>query len=81
LLGYEKVPQPTIVDIRLAVDLFPREARAVTRGEYLLENRTGMPLDAVHVRWPQRLKMDTLVLPGATPAREYAEHAYRIYRL
>jgi len=40
------VPQPTIVDVRLDVQLFPRDARAVTRGEYRLENRTGKPLDA-----------------------------------
>ncbi|HET9023543.1 MAG TPA: hypothetical protein VFN64_03160, partial [Burkholderiaceae bacterium] len=81
LIAYESVPQPTIVDIKLDVQLFPREARAVTRGEYLLENRTGKPLAAMHVRWPQRLKMEALSVPGSALAREYAEHAYRIYRL
>ena len=81
LIGYESVPQPTIADVRLDVQLFPRDARAVTRGEYLLENRTGKPLDAVHVRWPQRLKMDALSVPGGVLAKEYAQHAYRIYRL
>jgi ABC-2 type transport system permease protein len=81
LLGYESVPQPTIADIKLDVQLFPREARALTRGEYVIENRTGKPLDAVHVRWPQRLKLDALDVPGGVLAREYAEHSYRIYRL
>lgn len=81
LIGYEHVPQPTIVDVKLDVQLFPRETRAVTRGEYRLENRTGKPLEAVHVRWPQRLKMDALGVPGGTLEKEYAEHSYRIYRL
>jgi aminopeptidase N len=81
LIGYESVPQPTIVDVRLDVQLFPGDARAVTRGEYRLENRTGKPLDAVHVRWPQRLKMDALSVPGGALAKEYEQHAYRIYRL
>ncbi len=67
LLAYEKVPQPTIADVRLDVQLFPREARAVTSGEYLLENRTGEPIDAVHVRWPPRLTMDALSVPGGGP--------------
>jgi ABC-2 type transport system permease protein len=81
LIGYESVPQPTIVDIKLDVQLFPREVRAVTQGEYLLENRTGQPLDAVHVRWPHRLEMTALDVPGGTLTKEYAEHSYRIYRL
>ena len=81
LIGYESVPQPTIVDIKLDVQLFPRGARAVTRGEYLLENRSSEPLAAVHVRWPQRLKMEALSIPGGVLTQEYAEHSYRIYRL
>jgi aminopeptidase N len=81
LIGYERVPQPTIVDIRLDVQLFPGAPRAVTHGRYVLENRSGRPLDAVHVRWPERLRLDALALPGAVPAKEYSEHHYRIYRL
>jgi hypothetical protein len=81
LIGYESVPQPTIVDIRLDVQLFPAAPRATTQGAYLLENRTGRSLDAVHVRWPMRLELDAIEIPGAALAQEYADHNYRIYRL
>ena len=45
LLSYEHVPQPRITDVKLGVELFPREARAVTHGEYVIENRTATPLE------------------------------------
>jgi len=81
LLAFESVPQPTITEITLDVQLFPNEARAVTRGAYQLENRTGKPLEAVHVRWPHRLRLDALEVPGGVLEKDYAEHSYRIYRL
>lgn len=83
LLGFEKVPQPRITDVKLAVDLFPKEAKAVTRGEYVLENRTGAPLEAVHVRWntDPRLVANEIALDGATMEKDYGDFNYRIYKL
>jgi ABC-2 type transport system permease protein len=80
LLPFEALPQPTITDVTLDVALYPRERRAVTQGSYVIENRTGAPLERVHVRWVKPLKLTTLELPGATMEKEYTEHAYRIYR-
>ena len=80
LIGYESVPQPRITDVTLDVALYPAEPRVVTRGEYVVENRTGHPLAEVHVRWRHPLEMVSLEVEGATLAREYPEHAYRIYR-
>jgi hypothetical protein len=80
LLGYETVPQPRITDVQLTVDLYPAEPRAVIRGSYVIQNRTGAPLDAVHVRWIEPLELTSLAVEGATLQQEYAEHQYRIYR-
>jgi len=80
LIGYESVPQPRIVDVQLDVALYPDEPRAVTRGSYVVENRTGAPLNEVHVRWRAPLEMTSLEVEGATLVREYPEHDYRIYR-
>jgi aminopeptidase N len=79
LLAFEKVPQPRITDVKLAVDLQPAGARAATSGSYVIENRTGAPLPAVHVRWARPLKMQTLEVEGATLDKEYKEFDYRIY--
>ena len=81
LLGYESVPQPTITDVTLKVDLYPNEARAVTQGRYTLENRSGKPLDAVHLSWAKGLQLTQVDLPGATVAKEFSDYQYRIYRL
>ncbi|MBL0142033.1 MAG: aminopeptidase [Betaproteobacteria bacterium] len=82
LLAYEKVPQPRITDVKLAVDLYPREVRALTRGEYAIENRTDAALPVVHVRWnpDSRLAMTELAVEGAKLEKEYADLHYRIYR-
>jgi ABC-2 type transport system permease protein len=54
----------------------------VTHGEYVIENRTGAPLDRVHVHWgtDYRLTMNELTVAGATLEREFTPFAYRIYR-
>jgi aminopeptidase N len=80
LLQYERIEPPRITDVKLAVDLHPRAVRAVTRGSYAFENRSGAPMDEVHVRWDPRLRMDSLEIDGATLATEHKDFAYRIYR-
>ncbi len=80
LIGYESLPQPRITDVKLAVDLYPEEPRAVTRGSYVIQNRTGKPLDHVHVRWIKPLQMTQLDVEGAKLETAHAEHDYRIYR-
>jgi ABC-2 type transport system permease protein len=80
LLPYESVPQPTIADVQLDVDLYPREVRVLTQGRYTIENRTGAALDTVHVRWHRRLTMEELQVDGARPERDFGDFHYRIYR-
>ena len=80
LLQFEKIEPPTITDVKLEVDLYPRVVRAVTHGTYTIENRTGAPITEVHVRWMPRLRMDTLTVDGASMQKEYKEFSYRIYK-
>ncbi len=79
LLAYEKVEQPRITDVKLAVDLYPSQARALTKGSYLIENRSGAPLKEVHVRWAPPAKMEMLEVEGAKLGKEYKDFDYRIY--
>ena len=80
LIGFEDVPQPRITDVVLDVDLEPETPRVVTRGHYVVQNRTGRPLEAVHVRWLTPLEMVSLSVEGARIERDIPEHGYRIYR-
>jgi aminopeptidase N len=66
----------------VAIDLYPGERRAVTRGRYLLRNLTPEPITEIHVR----LLYDDLELTGARIAgarlvRDDREFDYRIFRL
>jgi ABC-2 type transport system permease protein len=81
LLAYESVPQPKIVAVQLAVQLYPKEVRADTVGSYVIENRTGQPLSVLHVSWMRPLEMQELDVGAATLEKEYKEFNYRIYRL
>ncbi len=59
LLAYENAPRPKITDVKLDVQLFPNEPRAFTSGTYRIENRTGKPLNELHVRWNPKLDLNT----------------------
>ncbi|MFM8769267.1 MAG: ABC transporter permease, partial [Rubrivivax sp.] len=81
LLPYEKLPQPRIVGVTLDVQLFPREAKAVTTGTYVVENRSGVPITELHLAMPRTLKLERMSFPGATLKTEHADWGYRIYTL
>ena len=80
-LRYEAVPQPRITAVTLDVQLYPREVRAVTTGRYRIENRTGAPIDALHLAYPELLQLDRVELAGARLERDWPEYHYRIYKL
>ena len=79
LLKFEKQPQPRIIGVTLNVALYPEETRAVTKGDFLIENRTSAPLKEVHVNLPADLDVPTLDVDGATLTKNYEDYAYRIY--
>lgn len=81
LLRYENDPRPKVVDVKLNVDLHPHEARAVTKGIYTIENRTGAPLDHIQLRWVPTTKFERLGLAGATLEKHWGDYGFAIYRL
>ena len=81
LLPFEKVVQPRVSTVSLDVQLYPRQARAVTHGRYTLVNRSAQPIDTLHVYWGQRLRLDQVAFDGATVLTDYPRLHYRIYKL
>ena len=79
LLPYEKILQPKITEVALSIDLHPHEAFAVTRGIYVLQNKTDAPVKMLHVRFDRDLKVQSLSVEGARPARTYERFNYRIF--
>ena len=79
LLAFENVAQPRISAVKLQVDLFPHDSRAVAAGSYTLENRSGAPLQAVHVRWPNDVRMEQLDIQGGRLTQDFPKFQYQIY--
>ncbi|HEY3811871.1 MAG TPA: M1 family aminopeptidase [Caulobacteraceae bacterium] len=82
----EGIPHPSIVATKFDVDLYPHEPRMVVHGSYVLENRTGQPLNDIHVHMnPDPVVQSWVIdLPGATKTKlpaAYEDLDYRIYHL
>ncbi|MFZ4605932.1 MAG: M1 family aminopeptidase [Caulobacter sp.] len=83
LYKYLDTPRPKIVSMKLAVDLYPDSPRAVTHGEYVVENRTGEVLKEIHLAFDRDLKVSGLTVEGGRPAAQQPEARfnYRIFAL
>lgn len=79
---YEKLPQPAIARVDLRVELHPEQRIADITGTYLLENRTGKPIDSVHVLIDEDVQARTLTFDRpARRVRQDEEIGYHIFRL
>lgn len=81
LLPWEQLPAPRVSAVTLDVQLFPREARAVTQGRLRLENRGDKPIEQLPVLWGERLTLDRFDLAGATVEQDHPQWHARLYRL
>ena len=79
LLGYEHVPQPSVVAVRLNVAIAPHQPMLETSGVYVLENKTAAPLREVHVRFARDLDVRALSVQGAWARQTYDRFNYRIF--
>jgi ABC-type transport system involved in multi-copper enzyme maturation permease subunit len=79
---YHELPQPSVANLTVKIDLYPAERRAVTRGRYLLRNITSQPIADVHVRLlDDDLELISSAVSGARLAVDDREFNYRIYHL
>jgi aminopeptidase N len=82
LLRYETVPQPSVVAVRVAIDIHPHVPGLEAAGVLTLVNDSGRPLRDIHVRLAdRRTRLVSVTIPGATLARDYSAFQYRVYRL
>ncbi|HXT15949.1 MAG TPA: M1 family aminopeptidase [Gemmatimonadaceae bacterium] len=79
---FETAPQPRIVGITLAVDLYPSKRDAIVTGQYVLRNKTASPIDSIHVGIDEDLEIRTFDFDGgATRVVADAPRNYYIWRL
>jgi hypothetical protein len=77
-----RLPQPRVVAIKAAVDLYPRERRYRIRGEYTLVNDTAAPIDQVLIATRRDAKSANVTLGDARANREarFGQHLFRLER-
>jgi ABC-2 type transport system permease protein len=80
-LRYEDLPRPTVTNVKLDLQLYPKERRLMAVGRYDLRNDSGAPISEIHIRQGNRdtefLKLD---VAGASLASNDKDFQYRIYR-
>ena len=80
---YAGMPHPSLDELTLTIDLHPKERRVVTKGRYLLSNRTRQAISEFHVRLldPWSFDLERVDVDGARMTLNDTRYDYRIYRL
>ena len=82
-LQYESVKQPSATHVKLMVDLYPHQGRALVNGRYTLVNDTGAPVEELHVLFQDGYsELTELDIPGGSlTLDEQEDYGYQIYTL
>ncbi|GAA4452309.1 M1 family aminopeptidase [Nibrella saemangeumensis] len=84
---YERVARPKVSSLKVAIDLVPEERRMRMQGLFMMVNKTGRPLDSLHLNYgsPQYLhaKTEQFTIDGQSPKLLMGDdkHRYYIYQL
>jgi len=80
---YAGIPQPNVDEMNLDIDIDPGERRVVTKGRYLLSNRTAQAITEFHVRLlePSSFDLTSVDVDAARLVLNDTRYDYRIYRL
>ncbi|NQZ06617.1 MAG: hypothetical protein HRT35_05580 [Algicola sp.] len=64
---YKDMAQPTVIDVKLDVDIYPAQNRYQTKGHYIIENQTADAIDTLLVGVLKKRHMEhTVSVAGAT---------------
>ncbi|HPE18815.1 MAG TPA: M1 family aminopeptidase [Tenuifilaceae bacterium] len=79
---YQNIPQPKIKAANLNVDIYPNERDVFIKGELLLKNETGFPIDSVHFVLDSDVKLtDCRIGEESELVLNDRKHSYYIVKL
>ena len=78
---YEGIPQPKITALYADVDIYPERRAVDIRGRYNLRNKTGTPVDELHLSVNPQVTVRSLDAPGLRLRLDDDTLGYRIYDL
>ena len=75
------LPQPTLTDVTLRVDLYPSRNAMQVAGTYRYVNATSAPIAALHIRTlPGAAPLRAVSVPGATLVHDDKKLNYHIFQ-
>jgi ABC-2 type transport system permease protein len=78
---YDKLPQPRIIDVKYAIDLYPERRAATMRADTIIQNKTGQPISVLHLNYAGPDYKTEVQIDGARQKQDDARLQYRIYDL
>ncbi len=78
---YMGIPQPRVTEVYADVDIHPETRSVDIRGRYTLANKTGAPIDRLHVYLNPDVTVRALAPAAGAIDTQDDEVGYRIYRL
>jgi len=81
---YKNAPQPKMVKVNLAVDIFPEERKALIKGHYILRNVTNQKINEIYLNLSDQYisQINRLEFsPSALLIRQGQEYGFRIFKL
>lgn len=77
---YKSLPLPRITKVKQQIEIYPEKRALVYRGELETVNRSGKPIDVLHVVVAEGMKTE-FQFEGAALQEDDRSHLYRIYKL
>ena len=77
---FQDLPRPEVVDLEMAVDIYPEERRLESRGTARMVNRKAEPIEELHLTVPLPLTITAIELQGAVLEAADDDQGYYQYR-
>jgi hypothetical protein len=79
---FQNTLQPSIVDVKVQVDIFPADYAFIVKGKYLISNKTATSIDTIHLRLNPTVKFSNIQFDhGSKSIRGAEEYGYYIIKL
>jgi ABC-type transport system involved in multi-copper enzyme maturation permease subunit len=78
---YKDLPHPKVTDVRAAVDIYPEQRRVLVSGSYVLQNKTGTPLDTLRLQRNAEVVTTLGQLPAHRVVLDDRESGFLILKL
>lgn len=72
----KNLPQPTITDVKTAIDLFPESESYQVYGEYMLVNKTPSPIDKIYIYGDREIQWSEWQLENGSLQEQDTNYGY-----